>query len=58
MFRKVILGTDDVNLIATGFTHFFTAAHSFDDSFVGMQGESEEKKCTEVVKEFLLEKHL
>ena len=34
---------------------FFIANHSFDDSYVGKQGESEKEKCTEVVKEFLLE---
>ena len=52
--------TEDVNLISTGFTPFFIANHSFDDSYVGMQGESgkkKKKKCTVVVKEFLLEKH-
>ena len=37
---------------------FFIANHSFDDSYVGKQGESEKEKCTEVVKEFLLEKPL
>ena len=36
---------------------FFIANHSVDDSYVGKQEESEKKKCTEVVKEFLLEKH-
>ena len=36
---------------------FFIANHSFDDSYVGKQGESEKEKCTEVVTEFLLEKH-
>ena len=36
---------------------FFIANHSFDDSYFGKQGESEKEKCTEVVKEFLLEKH-
>ena len=36
---------------------FFIANHSFNDSYVGKQGESEKEKCTEVVKEFLLEKH-
>ena len=36
---------------------FFIANNSFDDSYVGKQGESEKEKCTEVVKEFLLEKH-
>ena len=37
---------------------FFTAINSFDDSYVGKQAESEgKKKCTEVVKEILLEKH-
>ena len=36
---------------------FFIANYSFDDSYVGKQGKSEKEKCTEVVKEFLLEKH-
>ena len=36
---------------------FFIANHSFDDSYVGKQEESEKEKCTEVVKEFVLEKH-
>ena len=36
---------------------FIIANHSFDDSYVGKQGESEKEKCTEVVKEFLLENH-
>ena len=31
---------------------FFITNHSFDDSYVGKQGESEKEKCTEVVKEF------
>ena len=35
----------------------FIANHSFDDSYVGKQGKSEKEKCTEVVKEFLLEKN-
>ena len=36
---------------------FFIANHSFDDSYVRKQEESEKEKCTEVVKAFLLEKH-
>ena len=36
---------------------FFIVNHSFDDIYVGKQGESEKETCTEVVKEFLLEKH-
>ena len=36
---------------------FFIANHSFEDSYVGKQGESEKEKCAEVVKECLLEKH-
>ena len=34
---------------------FFIASHSFDDSYVGKQAESEKEKYTEVVKELLLE---
>ena len=48
---------EDVIVIATGFILFFVANHSFDDSYVGKQGESEKEKGTEVVKEFLFEKH-
>ena len=50
--------TKDMIVIATGFIFFFffIANHSFDDSYVGKQGEFEKEKGTEVVKEFLLEK--
>ena len=36
--------TEDVIVIATVFILFFIANHSFDDSYVGKQGESKKEK--------------
>ena len=36
--------TEDVIVIVTGFIRFFIANHSFDDNYVGKQGESEREK--------------
>ena len=60
MDRNVILRpwvTEDAIVIATGFILFFIADQSFDDSYVGSRKSLRKKKCTEVVIEFLLEKH-
>ena len=57
MYRNVIhQGYRECDCNCNRVHSFFIANHSFDDSYVGKQEESEKEKCTEVVKRNFIRK--